>query len=371
VTTIDNKAEPIEDAIFDQVLELLRSLLPARWGVSYSVGGSNPNDKYLVMNPGSGSYSAIVEVRRSITPVEARQLFAGTLAPRVRAITGNNPIVVIAPYISPRTREVLVEQDISYVDLAGNVRLDLQNTFIEIDRVNRNPNAAPEAPPGLRGATAGRIARVLIDAIPPFGVAEVALAAASDRGYVSRVLDSLAEQALVERERRGKITGVDWPALIRARASSVELLSMRGAQGFISPGGVQELVRDRLRESKPRGLFAVTGSFVATFVAPIAPPALLVCYTTEPVELANRLGLLSTAQGANVYLIDPPNDGPFDRSTELDELPVAAFSQVAIDCLSGNGRMPAEGEALVEWMADNQSTWRRPISELPPPAQRP
>jgi hypothetical protein len=36
----------------------------------------------------------------------------------------------------------------------------------------------------------------------------------------------------------------------------------------------------------------------------------------------------------------------------------AAASQVAVDCLTGNGRMPAEGEAIVRWMADNEDQGR-------------
>ena len=38
----------------------------------------------------------------------------------------------------------------------------------------------------------------------------------------------------------------------------------------------------------------------------------------------------------------------------------AAVSQTAADCLTGNGRMPAEGEALTTWMEDNLSQWRLP-----------
>lgn len=38
----------------------------------------------------------------------------------------------------------------------------------------------------------------------------------------------------------------------------------------------------------------------------------------------------------------------------------AAPSQVVIDCLAGTGRMPSEGEALIDWMQDNEDLWRYP-----------
>jgi hypothetical protein len=31
-----------------------------------------------------------------------------------------------------------------------------------------------------------------------------------------------------------------------------------------------------------------------------------------------------------------------------------------LDCLSGPGRMPAEGEAVLGWMGEHEGTWRRP-----------
>jgi Domain of unknown function (DUF1905)/Bacteriocin-protection, YdeI or OmpD-Associated len=63
---------------------------------------------------------------------------------------------------------------------------------------------------------------------------------------------------------------------------------------------------------------------------------------------------------------------PFDRvvwlQTSVDGgLRYAAPSQVAVDCLSGNGRMPAEGEALLEWMLANESEWRADsLHSIPP-----
>jgi hypothetical protein len=31
-----------------------------------------------------------------------------------------------------------------------------------------------------------------------------------------------------------------------------------------------------------------------------------------------------------------------------------------MDCLTGNGRMPSEGEALLTWMMENEPVWRAP-----------
>jgi hypothetical protein len=91
----------------------------------------------------------------------------------------------------------------------------------------------------------------------------------------------------------------------------------------------------------------------------------------NPVVLAGDLGLLEADQGVNVALIRPTNYGPFDRTEPVDGIVWAGISQVVLDCLSGNGRMPAEGEALIEWMMQNEVTWRTRIDQLPPPASSP
>jgi len=35
-----------------------------------------------------------------------------------------------------------------------------------------------------------------------------------------------------------------------------------------------------------------------------------------------------------------------------------SVAQLAADCLSGMGRMPAEGEAVVKWMTTDENRWR-------------
>jgi hypothetical protein len=50
----------------------------------------------------------------------------------------------------------------------------------------------------------------------------------------------------------------------------------------------------------------------------------------------------------------------FRRTSTIDGLTFASVVQVAIDCLAGMSRMPQEGDALLDWMARNESKWREP-----------
>jgi len=70
--------------------------------------------------------------------------------------------------------------------------------------------------------------------------------------------------------------------------------------------------------------------------------------------------LLEVDSGADTVLIRPENNAAMRRAEIEDGLRYAAPSQVAIDCLSGSGRRPAEGEAVIEWMAAHEDLWRLP-----------
>jgi len=371
--TIADKSDQLTDEQFlETALAEVRKFLPEGWNIeaipqSAGLDGSPGNRMVTANHRGTGGTAALVELRRSFTPQDARRLLGGSIATGLRAMTGNAPILIVAPYLSPRARQILVDQHVSYIDLAGDIHLELQSLFVHIERAIRNPNTMPTPSPGLSGASGGRVARVLVDALPPYGVTEIANAAGVDPGYASRILQSLNEEALIDRAPRGKVTDVDWPGLMRARAQHLDLLGRRAANGFVARQGARQALTS-LADDPPEGYWAVTGSFAAAAVAPVAAPALLVVYAMDTNALASRLDLLPADEGANVVLIRPTNYGPFDRVRTADGITWAGYSQVVIDCLSGNGRMPAEGEALIEWMTDHLGEWRKTIAELDPPA---
>ncbi len=43
-----------------------------------------------------------------------------------------------------------------------------------------------------------------------------------------------------------------------------------------------------------------------------------------------------------------------------DDVVYTSLAQIAVDCLTGPGRMPAEGEALLEWMQRKAPRWQAP-----------
>jgi hypothetical protein len=105
--------------------------------------------------------------------------------------------------------------------------------------------------------------------------------------------------------------------------------------------------------------YAVTGSLAAQRWADYADPRLATVYVDDVPAAAEQLGLREVDSGANVLLAAPASAVVFDRSSDLDGVRYAAPSQVAVDLLTGPGRSPAEGQALLDWMESNEPAWRK------------
>jgi hypothetical protein len=201
--------------------------------------------------------------------------------------------------------------------------------------------------------------RLLLDVFPPYGVSEIAKFTDLAPGYVSRLLETLYEEALVERSRRGQVESVDIPGLLRRWTETYDVLTSNVASTFVAPNGPENAMQ-QISSIGAKTRVAVTGSFAASRIAPVAAPMLLMAYCGDVQAVARTHSFLPADRGANVILLKPFDDVVWDRTRTQSLVTYASVSQVAVDCLTGNGRMPAEGEALLSWMMDNESEWRVP-----------
>ena len=368
---IENIASEETD-LFGQAVSWLKAALPAGWSVEPRLEPANsPNPgkrldgAFDVRSSNSVIGTFAVEVQRSFGPRDIDRLLAG-FARVLRSLSYNIPILVIAPWLSPRTRELLAERGMSFIDLTGNaqVRLDSPALYISSQGASRDPSPLTRGRARVRGPKAGRVIRLLADVRPPYGVREIASRTGVAIGYVSRLLDTLDGDGLVERSKRGTVEVVDVSGVLRRFADSYDVFKTNLAKPFLAPAGAQRALED-LAEARLTGRLAVTGSFAAVRLAPVAAPALLLAYADDLETVASELDWLPADEGSNVIMLRPYDPVVWDR-TSGEGLLYAAPSQIALDCLTGNGRMPAEGEALLAWMTENESRWRlSSIGELP------
>jgi hypothetical protein len=284
----------------------------------------------------------------------------GSAGRKLRALVPGFAILVVAPWLSPRTRELLAEEGMHYLDLTGNalIRLDNPAVFIRTDGAQRDPSPAPRGKARVRGPKAGRLIRCLVDVRPPYGVRELAAATRLTPGYVSRLLDALDDDALIERSRRGRVETVEVEGLIRRWVEGYDVFAANETRTFLAARGAVDALATLADRVTPATPVAVTGSFAAVRRAPVSRPSLLCAYVDDADAVARALDLIPADEGANVALMRPFDPVVWSRTAVDDRVVYVAPSQASIDCLTGNGRMPAEGEALLEWMLANEPQWR-------------
>jgi hypothetical protein len=308
---------------------------------------------------GSGTLQ-MVEVKHRVFPRDV-VAWLGASQP----VPPGSTYLLVAPFLSPRARVLLEEAGVNYIDMTGNmlVRAARPSIYVRQQGSDKDPAPADGSARSLRGGKAARVVRALCDCREPATSREIAVRAGVSPGYVSKLIGLLERDALVERQGRGPvqpITRVLWADLIRRWSADYRVLESNASRLFLAPQGIPAFLRDLASWASrtPGGRYAVTGSFAAAERAPVAPPSMLICYVDAPTGVAEKTGLLRSTGAGNVYLCEPLDPIVFERAWTKSDIVYAALAQVAIDCLTGPDRMPAEGEALLEWMAANEESWR-------------
>lgn len=331
----------------DEVVRRLGDLLPSTWTVK--VARRDQDGGTLAIEAPDGNTSPVsVVTRRRLEPRDAAKL---TLP--------DDPTIVFAEWLSPRTRELLLERSAGFVDGTGNidVRLDRPAVSLRTDGARRDPSPKPRGfGPSLNGPRAWALMRTLIEVDPPFTAGDLAQALGLDDGYVSRILNVLSQELMIDRKPRQPVTAVNWEKLVRQVTHDYALFTSNEIATWIAPGGPDQFLRDVASE-KPKGC-VLTGSFASNKFVSVVAPHIAFVYTDDAERLAKDLRLLPTRTNANVITATPYDPIVYERTRMVDGIEHASLAQVLIDCFTGNARMPSEADALIEWMRRNASAWR-------------
>ena len=276
--------------------------------------------------------------------------------------------MIVARYISNSAQKWLRDQQISYADATGNFMVNASSigTFLFSESgARQDPWRMPGRPRNsFKGASAAPIFRALIDFPPPYSVPELMRLANSSSGVTYRVIDFLIREGLIkidENLSEGKkfrvVTDANWKEILTAWSTQYSYQIDNSVFNYLEPRGIEEVVRKLKNLS--RSEYAVTGSVAAREIAPYSISKQITIYSKYPFDLARELNLRPTQSGANVQLISAQSDVVYDRTSTFNGLNCVATSQIALDLLTGPGRNASEGEELLNWMMNNETTWRK------------
>lgn len=275
------------------------------------------------------------------------------------------PTVWVLRRRSALLRRELREARLSFVDLSGAVHLNLPGLIV--DRSDLRP---------ARGRTSGknaidpfadrssRVSRVLLSHAPDreWGVRELAEAAQVNPSTVSRVIKALAQEGLVEFERRGRssATWVEDPGRLLQRWTRDYDWDRNERLAFTAPIGVPEKFLPRLRRVFHGARWALSLHAGASLIAPHAAWNRVHLYYAgtegQILDLAREAGWKLGEEGNLVVMWPFYEESVWWRVEHRRTLPVVSVLQLVLDLW----HYPLRGREQAEHLASSklEPVWR-------------
>lgn len=257
--------------------------------------------------------------------------------------------IFIAPYISETAAKLCRDEEMSYLDLAGNCHLSFDGVYIHIEG-KPNPNAHSRPLRSLYQPKAERVLRVLLTHPPkPWRIQALAEEAEVSVGQTFKVKELLLEKEWLEENERG-ITLTKPRELLIDWAEHYRFSKHRAAQ-FHTLMDLTSFERDLSDAGRSLGVTCAFTSFAAAAqYAPYATYQRTTAYVHH--ELAEvsltPLQLTPVETGANVILLTPYDEGIFYGMKQRQDVSLVSPVQTYLDLQSAGGRGIEAAEALLQ-----------------------
>ena len=316
--------------------------------------GNTPRpDLMLTLKTPNGNQMVLVDVKGSGQPRIVRDAVNQLL--RYQSETSGAYGVLVAPYISPQSARLCVENGIGYVDLAGNCRLSFGSVYVERDG---KPNPAPQRRElrSLYAPRTTRVLRVLLqDPKKSWRLQPLAQEAGVSLGQAYNVKKLLADREWIRYEADGFRLAA--PRALLQEWSQHYTYRKNVTRDFYSLDALPEVEWRLAAACRDAAVpYAFTGFSAAARLAPTVRYQRVMAYISgDPAPITTILGLKEVPSGANVTLLSPHDDGVLYGATEVDGLRIASPVQVYLDLIGYRGRGEEAAAFVLEQVIER--TW--------------
>ena len=347
---------PPEEQAVQQVAERLAELLdhpPSAAGVRHQ--------------PAQASVDALIDLGGRTFVVEWKGTGAAApvamAAEQVREFAeqrgpGVVPLVAV-PFMGRVGREQCEEVGVGWLDLSGNARISAPGIRVLVEG---QPNRFKRRgrPSSAFAPKSARIARwLLLHPDRAMSQRDIAQATDMDEGFTSRIVSRLEEDELIHRREHGAISVRDPNLLLDAWREDYEFSRHRIVKGHAPARSGDALLgqlSDRLGE---QGIhYAATGLGAAWKMTRFSGFRTVTIYLSEgPSQtVLERLGIREEAQGSNVWLVAPNDQGVFHGAADLEGVRCVHPVQVYLDLFAHPERAQEAAEQLrseyLNWKAN-------------------
>lgn len=256
--------------------------------------------------------------------------------------------VLIAPYISQESANLLAQHNTGFVDLAGNCMLVFDGVFIERSGY-KNLTRRRSRLRTLYSPKASRILRILlVNPRRSWRLEELAEEATVSIGLVSNVKRALQDREWITHERSSLM--LTQPERLLREWSENYSNEKNETSGYYAEGSLSEI---ELRLTAVAAKFgvkcALTGFSAATRLSPMVKYNRAMAYCSKiSNDMAREAGLKEVDSGANIMVLKPYDVGVFYACEEIDGVPVVSTVQAYLDVNRLRSRGEEAGRALLE-----------------------
>ncbi len=323
-----------------------------------------PFDIEFDLKFGDNVVTVYAEIKDACTPKQVQQV-APWLA-RLKDAEKTAAYALICPFISPQAQSICDENNIDFIDLAGNVSINVPGKFVlrRTGLKNKTSTRLPFYRDPFSGKSS-RVLRALLERLGEWTLKRVAeeLKSESQRNpilterfeislaSISRTLRSLEEELLVRRREtilipEPKRLLLRWAEKYKERYRSYLRKSFKCPNPF---GTDLTVVNTKLRAQIGENKFAFTGAAAANITAPFVDIETIdVFVPTQDVAEKVRETKPVRALGPDFRVIYPYDAGVFMYAKFVNEIRLVSDIQAYLDLFAQGGRDLKQAEYLLE-----------------------
>lgn len=357
------------------ILEALRNQVPVRDlpGVSISDVQEQPEQPFDVsfeLRSGRNRVQVLGEIKPTFSPRLLEEI--APWIQRLKSLRPDVAVAVIAPFLSPQSQAFCAENEIDFIDLAGNISVSVLGKFTLQRSGMRSRESSPPSDSqrtmNVFSGRSSRILRVLLEKPKTWSITELARELASESarfrqiapaaraefeislGAVSKVIASLEEQLLVRRRASDVVVPEPSRLLVQWAEKYKERYRWRLRSSFRAnnPFG-QDLQSisagiDRLAPVT----YAFSGAIAASIEAPFVDIEVIDIFLMSG-EADARLRTLKaqSSVGPTLRFVYPYDDGVFMYSKRVGKALVVSGVQAYLDLYARGGRDLKQAEVLL------------------------
>jgi hypothetical protein len=336
---------------------------------------AEPFDVSFQIESGSSRVLVFAEIKPSFTP-KALEGIAPWIA-RLKTVQPDAAFAVITSYLSQQAQEFCIENGIDFIDLAGNISINVPGRFVlrRLGMKGRQPLDARQSPRILDvySGRASRVLRVLLQKPGQWSLTETATEIANQSranpfsenpsvtnpgfsfeislGTISKAIATLEQELWIRRRDSAILVPEPRRLLIRWAEKYKERYRWRLRSSFTCPNpfGNDPVAINQALSSLAPNSYAFTGAAAAALGAPFVDLDVIDLFVTSP-ESAQRFRQLKSraSSGPDIRFLYPYDFGVFMYSRRQSGVPTVSNVQDYLDLYARGGRDLKQAEYLLE-----------------------